>query len=223
MPALRVVPFFLQTRGRRTANRLPKVVVTGIKLGVGQKKKEVMSMKWVEVILIGISLSMDALAVSLALGTMERQNFNWKKIALTAFFFGAFQAGMPLIGWLGGTLCGEWMQSYGRIVASLLLFGIGIKMLFERGDEQVPEFGLWKLTVLAFATSIDALLVGVGFACLGQSGIYGDVAVIGGITALISAVGCLVGRMFGNLVGNSCNLVGGFVLIGIGVKVIIFG
>ncbi len=180
-------------------------------------------MNVIEVLLIGVSLSMDALAVSLALGAVERSNFNWKKIALTAFFFGFFQFMMPVTGWFGGSLCGEIVRTYGRIVAAILLCGIGGKMIHDRNEEEHPEFGLKQLTMLAFATSIDALLIGVGFACLGRTGIIADSVVIGITTFLISAAGCVAGRLSGNLFGSRCNLLGGLVLIGIGIKVLFFG
>lgn len=177
----------------------------------------------IEIILIGIALSMDALAVSLALGAVERGKFTWNKILWTALFFGGFQALMPTIGWFGGSLCGEYVRNFGRIIAAVLLFWIGGKMIWDRNKEEKVEFGWWKLTVLAFATSIDALLVGVSFACLGRVDITKDVLLIGLTTFLISAAGCIAGRISGKLFGNHCELVGGLVLIAIGIKILFFG
>ena len=77
--------------------------------------------------------------------------------------------------------------------------------------------------MLAFATSIDALLVGVGFACLGKTSILGDVVLIGCTTAVISALGCQLGKTSGKLIGSHCNWIGGLVLILIGVKTVVWG
>lgn len=111
---------------------------------------------WLEIFLIGVSLSMDAFAVSIALSTAEREKFGRNKILLTALFFGGFQAFMPLIGWAGGILFGRIIQAYGRYVSAALLAGIGIKMIHDGGHEEHAAFCLRQLAVLAFATSIDA-------------------------------------------------------------------
>jgi len=178
---------------------------------------------WFEIFLIGVSLSMDALAVSVALATAERTQFTWKKIALVALFFGGFQALMPLIGWFGGNLCGQIVQTCGRYIAAALLAGIGAKMIHDRNNEENVSFSLKSLTVLAFATSIDALLVGVSFACLGQKTIGWEVALIGLTTASISIGGCLVGRCAGSIFGNKCEVIGGSVLILIALKILFLG
>lgn len=185
-------------------------------------------MNLIEPVLLGVSLAMDALAVSLALGAVERSKFNWRKILLTALSFGIFQAAMPLTGWFGGSLFGSFAQTCGRILASLLLAGIGGKMIYEscksdKENDDITAFNFWRLIVLSFATSIDALLVGVSYACLKRTSILPDAIVIGAVTFLISAAGCIAGRRFGNLFGGKCEILGGLVLIGIGVKVLLFG
>ena len=181
----------------------------------------------IEPILLGVSLAMDALAVSMALGATERKNFTWSKILITALSFGIFQAAMPLIGWFGGSLLGSVVQTYGRILAAFLLAMIGGKMIHEaRGGEEKDEvaaFSFQRLIVLSFATSIDALLVGVGYACLKRTGILLDVLLIGCVTFLIAAGGCLFGRCCGRRYGKSSEIFGGLVLIGIGIKVLLFG
>lgn len=178
---------------------------------------------WIEIALIGISLSMDALAVSVAMGTAERKSFTGKKIAITALMFGGFQALMPLLGWVGIGLCGSWVRVVGKIGAALLLWLIGGKMILDRNKEEKTGFGFRALLLLAFATSIDALLVGVSFGCLGYTSVGAEVVLIGCITAVISAAGGLAGRVFGDIFGNKCELAGGLTLIAIGVKVLIFG
>ncbi len=173
---------------------------------------------WIEISLIGISLAMDALAVSIAMGTTERKAFDWRKIALVALFFGGFQALMPLAGWFGGYLFYEWIRTFGKYIAAALLAYVGIKMIHDRNSEESAAFSLTRLTVLAFATSIDALLVGVAFACQNMPCIGMEVTLIGCITAVLSAGGCIVGRCFGSIFGNKCAIIGGIVLIGIAVK-----
>ena len=178
---------------------------------------------YLEILLIGIALSMDALAVSLTMSMLEGKNLTSGKIGLIALFFGSFQAFMPLIGWFGCNLLGDFITKYGYIPATLLLIGIGGKMIWDRGKTEKVEFSLWKLTLLAFATSIDALLVGVSFACLGRTAIYPDVALIGITTVLISTGGCFAGRYFSRHINTAhSELIGGLVLIGIGIKVLLF-
>ena len=153
----------------------------------------------------------------------------WDKIVLTAAFFGIFQAMMPAIGWFGSSLCGGIVQKLGRFAAGGLLAFVAIQMLMEGfSKENAPRkkigiCSLRQLIVLSFATSIDALLVGVSYACLGRTEIGGDVLVIGAVTALISAAGCVSGRMFGNRIGSRSSLLGGLVLLGIAAKIMFFG
>ena len=155
--------------------------------------------------------------------------FTWDKIVLAAALFGIFQAMMPTIGWFGSGLCGGLVQKLGRIAAGLLLAFVAAQMLregFSKEEDPAKRVGacsLRRLVVLAFATSIDALLVGVSYACLGRTDISGDVLVIGTVTAAISAAGCVFGRMFGNRFGNRSSILGGLVLLGIAVKIMFFG
>ncbi len=178
-----------------------------------------------EAFLFGVGLSMDALAASLASGASEGRNFTWKKILLTAFLFGFFQLFMPVLGFFGGSLGGDFVRSFGRIIACILLLIIGGKMIWERNKEEEHKTGLRDLLLLAIATSIDALLIGVGYACLGRTAerMLFDVIIIGCTTFLISAAGCIAGRMFGGLFQKHCAVIGGGVLILLGVKILIFG
>ena len=180
-------------------------------------------MHWLETVLIGIALSMDALAVSIVLGAAEPGRMTWKRILIIALFFGVFQAVMPLIGWYGCSLTGL-IRETGHYFAAGLLGVIGGKMIYDRKEEHTAVFTLPRLFLLALATSIDAFLVGVGFACLQRPSILDDVLLIGLITFLISAAGCLAGRHSGKLLKTEhCMLIGGLVLIGIGVKTALFG
>lgn len=178
--------------------------------------------EWIEIILIGISLAMDALAVSVALAAAERKEFGWGKILLTAGAFGLFQALMPLAGWFGGCLAGAIFQAFGKYIAAALLAFIGGKMIVDSRNGENVLFSYRMLIVLAFATSIDALLVGVSFACLQQPYVGLSVLLIGIITTLISAAGCFAGRIFGSIFDGKCEIAGGVVLIGIGIKVLLF-
>ena len=178
---------------------------------------------WTEIFLIGVSLSMDALAVSVALSAADGRNFTWKRILLTAGMFGLFQALMPLAGWFGGNLFGCVIRTYGKYIAALLLAGIGGKMIWDSGKEEKIAFGIKALLLLAVATSIDAFLVGISFACLGEVHIIPEVTLIGVTTFLISLGGCFGGRFSGKLLGSKCEIVGGLVLIALAVKTLILG
>ena len=177
-----------------------------------------------ETLLIGSALAMDALAASVALGTSSGKRFTWKKILITGLFFGLFQAWMPLAGWFCASLGGSFLRKFGQYLAAALLFLIGGKMAFEKNaEEEETTFSYWKLTLLAFATSIDALLVGVSYSCLGKSSILKEIALIGGITFLISCAGGIAGRLSGKYLKFRCGILGGIILIGIGIKILCIG
>lgn len=183
-----------------------------------------------EALLLGISLAMDALAVSLVLGAVEQKAFTWQKIALTALCFGAFQMGMPLLGWRCASLGSPLFQTSGKYIAAILLAALGGKMLWESrkcklsGTEEIRNFSFTRLILLAFATSIDALVVGIGYACLQRTGILPDTAVIGIVTALICTAGGIAGKKLGQKTcHNRFEQLGGLVLIGLALKALIAG
>ena len=153
----------------------------------------------------------------------------WDRIVLVAVFFGLFQAVMPAAGWFGSGLCGGIMRKLGRIAAASLLAFVAVQMFhegFSKDEDPAKEIGvcsLRRLIVLAFATSIDAFLVGVSYTCLGRTDILGDVLIIGAVTAAISAAGCICGRVFGNRLGSRSSIPGGLVLLGLAVKIMFFG
>lgn len=127
---------------------------------------------------------------------------------------------MPLVGWFGGSRVLFLSGPAGRAAAAILLAGLGLKMIVDAGRgkrEAIPAFGWRALTLLALATSIDALIVGIGWACLGRRGVWPEAAVIGVITAAISAAGGITGRVTGRLLGRFGGAFGGLVLIGIAV------
>ena len=157
------------------------------------------------------------------------ETLTWDKIVLVAASFGVFQALMPTVGWFASGLCGGLVQKLGRIAAGVLLALVAVQMFregFSKAEDPAKVIGvcsLRRLIVLSFATSIDALLVGVSYACLGRTDITGDVLVIGAVTAAVSAAGCVSGRVFGDRLGSRSSIVGGGVLLAIAVKIMFFG
>ncbi len=181
----------------------------------------------VELLLIGVGLSMDAFAVAICKG-LGMSRLNVKQAAVIALFFGAFQALMPAIGWAAGSQFAEMITPVDHWIAFVLLAFVGGKMLwdaFHEEDEETTEAGdakldLKELTMLAVATSIDALAVGITFAFL-QVDIVSSAAIIGCTTFIISFAGVAVGHFFGARFERPSTIAGGVVLILIGVKILL--
>jgi putative Mn2+ efflux pump MntP len=178
------------------------------------------------ILLLSIGLAMDATAVSAARGLAAPRVLPQHAL-LVGGLFGGFQALMPLMGWYVGRELGPTVERYDHWIAFLLLAAIGGKMLFEAyktGDEQVPNskdlFRIEVLLVLALATSIDALAVGVTLPMLGAP-LMMSLVTIGVTTALLSGVGLLVGRRFGAALGKRLDIAGGLMLIGLGTKILV--
>ena len=186
-------------------------------------------MSTVEILLIGIGLSMDAFAVAICKGLGMRR-INYRHTFIIALFFGGFQALMPFLGWLLGSRFAQYITRYDHWIAFVLLAWIGGNMIREsragdKEDEEQPSNGEVRhkeLLVLAVATSIDALAVGVTFSMVELSVSIGlAVALIGCTTFLISLGGVYVGNVFGARYKSRAELVGGAILILIGVKVLL--
>jgi manganese efflux pump family protein len=151
-----------------------------------------------------------------------------RHVLLVSFFFGGFQALMPLIGWLIGNQFGELVQAWDHWIAFGLLGLIGGKILWEafaaKGERQEAKardpFALRLMLVLAIATSIDALAVGVTLPVL-NAPLLLSVVTIGVTTALLSALGLFAGRRFGDVLGKRLDIAGGLVLLGLGTKILI--
>lgn len=183
----------------------------------------------VELALIGVGLSMDAFAVSVCKG-LGMKRLNMRQAFVIALFFGGFQALMPVIGWALGTGFQALITPIDHWIAFALLAFIGGKMLWDafRGDEDDGEkalsdeasLDLKELTMLAVATSIDALAVGITFAFL-QVDIVLAVALIGVITFALSFGGVAIGHFFGARFEKPATIVGGIVLILIGLKILL--
>jgi putative Mn2+ efflux pump MntP len=181
-------------------------------------------LSWFNTLGIAVGLAMDALAVAIAAGLIIPRLTN-RHIFRLAFHFALFQLMMPIIGWSIGRTVSSLMGSYDHWVAFGLLAAIGGKMLWEaatnrpaedRGD---PTRG-WKLITLSIATSVDALAVGLSLAFL-QASIWTPSAVIGLVTAGLTAIGMRFGNRIGRRFGTLAEVVGGVVLIGIGVRILI--
>jgi putative Mn2+ efflux pump MntP len=186
-----------------------------------------------ELFLIGVGLSMDAFAVSVCKG-LKMRRLNKKNAAVIGLFFGGFQAIMPLIGWLLGKQFEKYITSFDHWIAFVLLAFIGGKMAIEAikgdDDEQNDDGGnktsdgekldLKELTMLAVATSIDALAVGITFAFL-KVNILTAISIIGVTTFVLSIIGVAVGNKFGMKYKSKAEIVGGIVLILIGLKILL--
>lgn len=181
-----------------------------------------------EIFLIGIGLSMDAFAVAICQG-LSMKKLNLRHSAVIALFFGGFQAMMPLLGWFLGSQFAGYIQQFDHWVAFLLLGIIGFNMMREAlsGDDEEEEdcacgdrLDLKRLLLLAVATSIDALAVGVTFAFLAVP-IFSAVGVIGCTTFVLSLVGVAVGNYFGARFKKQAELSGGIILILLGTKILL--
>lgn len=178
-----------------------------------------------ELVMIAVGLSMDAFAVSLCKG-VECTRPDAKRTFTIALFFGVFQAVMPLIGWGLGRQFEQYIVQYDHWIAFILLSFIGGKMAYEalRGGEcetcDSKPLNIRDLTMLAIATSIDALAVGITFAFF-QMRIVPSVLLIGIITFAICAAGVMIGSRFGARFKSKAELVGGVVLILIGLKILL--
>ena len=185
-------------------------------------------MRIVELALIAVGLSMDAFAVSVCKG-LGMKRLDMGQALVIALFFGGFQALMPLAGWALGSGFQSYIEPVDHWIAFALLAFIGGKMLYdafheEDGDEPVAgeaaRLDLKEILMLAIATSIDALAVGVSFAFL-QVDIVPAISLIGVITFALSLVGVAVGHQFGARFEKPATIVGGVVLILIGLKILL--
>ena len=182
----------------------------------------------VEVLLIAIGVSMDAFAVSVAKGISARQ-MKMRYALQAGLWFGGFQALMPLIGFLLGSLFAEAIEAIDHWVAFVLLGIIGFNMLkeaFSKDDcdccaEHDADLSVKTMFVMAVATSIDALAVGISLAMAGNVNIWVAVALIGVTTCVLSACGVKIGNIFGSRFEKKAEAAGGIILILLGVKILL--
>lgn len=177
-----------------------------------------------ELFLVAIGLSMDAFAVAICKG-LEMKKLNYSHAVIIAAFFGGFQAAMPLLGWALGQQFAQYIMSYDHWIAFILLTFIGSKMLkdgFQADDEFENydyQLDLKELTLLAVATSIDALAVGITFAFL-QVTVVPAIIMIGITTFVLSLLGVALGNNFGVRYKGKAEIAGGLILIFIGTKIL---
>lgn len=179
-------------------------------------------MGFITLFMMAVGLSMDALAVSICKG-LAMQKFKWKNALIVGVWFGGFQALMPLTGYLLGSLFADMVSSIAPYLAFGLLVLIGGNMIRESlsGEEDIQEasVGFKTMLLLAVATSIDALAVGVSFAFL-KVNIIKAITLIGITTFSISTVGVAIGCFFGSRYKSKAELAGGLILILLGIKIL---
>ncbi len=181
-------------------------------------------MELVTITLISIGLAMDALAVSLGIGTAGQIPTLRGKIRLAAHF-GIFQSGMTALGWLAGETIVHYVKGFDHWIAFALLGYVGINLIRAGFDqdgkafEQDPSTGK-VLVMLSFATSIDAFAVGLSIVFL-KVPILLSVVMIGLVALLLSAVGLFAGIRLGETFGKRMEILGGLILLGIGIRVVI--
>ena len=185
-----------------------------------------------ELMLLAVGVSMDAFAVSICKGlAMKKATL---KAGLTCgIWFGGFQALMPVIGFFLGMLFAEAIQAIDHWVAFVLLGIIGINMLkevFEEGEcgccecgcgEKNADLSVKTMFLMAVATSIDALAVGISLAMAGDVNIWAAIALIGGFTYAFCTVGVKIGNIFGSRLEDKAQIAGGVILILLGVKILL--
>lgn len=182
-------------------------------------------MQIITILLFAVTLSLDALAVSVTNG-ITVQGFRKRHAFLIGAYFGFFQFLMPLIGWVLGSGASKWIEPVDHWVAFALLSFIGGRMVYAsfqtHEDHEPPQIYLThqKLLMQAIATSIDALAVGVSLAVMDVN-IWLSCGIIGVVAFTFSVIGALAGAKLGNLFRKRSELVGGLVLIGIGIKILI--
>ena len=178
------------------------------------------------VLAIALALAMDAFAVSVS-AAATLPSVTWRHYFRLSFHFGLFQFLMPVIGWALGVSVRGYIEAWDHWIAFALLSLVGLNMLREAwsGEEEEehsgdPSRGL-QLVMLAVATSIDAMAVGLSFAMIGVS-VWGPAVIIGLVCAAVTAAGVKLGRILGGsaLLGNKVSVLGALVLIGIGVKIL---
>ena len=172
------------------------------------------------IFLIAIGLSLDAFAVSITAGAVMKY-FNSGDAFKMAFFFGAFQLVMPVVGWLSGLTLKNFISGVDHWIAFGLLLLIGCKMIYEsfKIDKEKSGVNTMALLGLALATSIDALAVGLSLSFLNVA-IAMPAIIIGTVTFLLSFFGVFVGHKFGRLFAGKIEIAGGIVIIGIGLRIL---
>ncbi len=181
-------------------------------------------MNWIDLLLLAVGLSMDAFAVAVCKG-LSLKSIRLSAMARVGLWFGAFQMGMPIIGYYVGSAVAQRIDRYDHWVILALLALIGGNMLREAlwGEEEKVDASLTarKMLPLAVATSIDALAAGVSMAMMPGLNIWGSTAVIGLVTFALSAAGVRAGALFGSRFEKPAKIAGGVILILLGIKILL--
>ena len=184
-------------------------------------------MGFAELLLLAVGLSMDAFAVSVCKGLCMKKA-DGKAMVTCGLWFGGFQALMPLIGFFLGTLFADAIEAFDHWVAFVLLALIGANMLKEAFSKECDacdiegaDLSFKNMLVMAIATSIDALAVGISLAMAGNVSIGAAVLLIGVITFALSAAGVKIGNVFGSRYEKKAQFAGGVILIGLGLKILL--
>ena len=177
----------------------------------------------IEILLISIGLAMDAFAVSICKG-LSIKKMNWKNAIIIGLYFGIFQAGMPILGYFLGSTFERFITNIDHWIAFSLLTGIGFDMLKEafskESENSNDKVDFKTMIILSIATSIDALAVGITFACL-KTKIIVPAITIGIITFLMSVIGVKIGNKFGDKYERKAEIMGGVILILLGIKILL--
>jgi len=177
-----------------------------------------------ELLATALALSMDAFAVAICKG-LSLCRVKPKHMVITGLWFGGFQALMPLIGYFLGKSFEKYVTAVDHWIAFILLGAIGINMIKEAFSKEESEgdcdFGCKTMFVMAIATSIDALAVGITFALLPDVDIIAAVSFIGIITFTLSALGVKLGSVFGAKYKSKAQLAGGVILVLMGIKILL--
>lgn len=188
-------------------------------------------MGFVELLLLSIALAMDCFTISIVCGmTMERKK--WSVILRLALLFGFFQAFMPFLGWLGTSYFRKYIEAYDHWIAFAMLLFLGIRMIHgaftddENSGRKIRPEKISDEITLAIATSIDALAVGISFACTGYerlSSLGTPLFTIGAVSFLFTILGAVLGNKFGSAINRKIKpeLIGGLILIIIGFKILL--
>ncbi len=188
--------------------------------------KYALLMSFLSIALLSLAMSTDAFAAAIGKGT-ALQKPRWSEALRTGAIFGAIEAITPVIGWALGLAAASYIESWDHWIAFALLSGLGLRMVYKgltaptvhRG-ERLTRHPFWLLALTGFATSIDAMAVGVGLAFINVD-ILPVAAAIGLTTFVAVTVGVMVGRALGRVAGKWAEIGGGIVLTGIGVTILI--
>ncbi len=184
-------------------------------------------MKLTTTLLIAFAMSTDAFAAAIGKGSaLHKPRFS--EAIKAGIIFGVIEAITPIIGWLLGSAASEYITNWDHWIAFGLLFLLGLHMIkngFSQGEEsedRPSKHSFWALAVTGFATSIDAMAVGVGLAFIDASILF-IAAAIGLATMVMVTIGIMVGRVLGSIVGQRAEIVGGLILMGIGCVILVNG